>query len=117
MKRKKGKKIKFGTEPGWATAQLSLRLGWAGRWARHRAPRLGARHAGTAQAAWAHGRGARWRGACGRRACGRGLGASGRTGAGALGERARAASGHWAGALHGRTTGGHALQASGTGAR
>ena len=28
-KKKKGKKKNFGTEPGWATAQLSLRLGWA----------------------------------------------------------------------------------------
>ena len=27
--KKKEKKKIFGTEPGWATAQLSLRLGWA----------------------------------------------------------------------------------------
>ena len=26
---KKREKKKIGTEPGWATAQLSLRLGWA----------------------------------------------------------------------------------------
>ena len=47
-------KIFFGTEPGWATAQVSLRLGRALGWA------LGAGRAGTAQATWARGRGARW---------------------------------------------------------
>ena len=48
------KKKNFGTEPGWATAQVSLRLGWA-----LGAGRAGAGRAGTAQAAWARGRGAR----------------------------------------------------------
>ena len=41
-------KKKFGTEPGWATAQVSLRLGWA-----LGAGRAGVGRAGTAQAAWA----------------------------------------------------------------
>ena len=49
------KKKKIGTEPGWATAQVSLRLGWALGWALG-AGRAGAGRAGTAQAAWAPGR-------------------------------------------------------------
>ena len=65
------KKKNFGTEPGWATAQVSLRLGWA-----LGAGRAGAGCAGTAQAAWA--RGAR---ALGRQALGRaGSGRPGRAG-------------------------------------
>ena len=53
------KKKKFGTEPGWATAQVSLRLGWA-----LGAGRASAGRAGTAQTTWARGRGAhgRWGG-------------------------------------------------------
>ena len=48
------KEKNFGTEPGWATAQVSLRLGWV-----LGAGRAGAGRADTAQAAWARGRGAR----------------------------------------------------------
>ena len=52
-------KNNFGTEPGWATAQVSLRLGWA-----LGVGRAGAGRAGTAQAAWARRRGehGRWGG-------------------------------------------------------
>ena len=45
----------------WATAQVSLRLGWA-----LGAGRAGAGRAGTAQAAWARGRGAHGLGVAGR---------------------------------------------------
>ena len=63
-------KKKIGTEPGWATAQVSLRLGWA-----LGAGRAGAGRAGTAQVAWTR-RGARQaqagaRGATGWAACAR----------------------------------------------
>ena len=75
------KKKKFWYRPGWATAQVSLRLGWA-----LGAGRAGAGHAGTAQAAWARGRGAhgRW----GDRRWGAGSGRHGRAGR----------AGSWAGA-------------------
>ena len=74
------KKNNFVTKPGWATAQVSLRLGWA-----LGAGRAGAGRAGTAQATWARGRGAqeRWGG---RRA---GAGAAGAGAAGAGARRAR----------------------------
>ena len=77
-------KKNFGTEPGWATAQVSLRLGWA-----LGAGRAGAGRAGTAQAAWARGRGAqgRWGG---RRM---GAGAAG-MGVRRAGERTREAARH-----------------------
>ena len=93
------KKKIFGTELGWATAQVSLRLGWA-----LGAGRAGAGRAGTALAAWARGRGAHGRGAHGRGAHGRwggrrwgALGAAG-IGARSAGERASGrlgAAGSW----------------------
>ena len=54
------KKKNFGTDFGWATAQVSLRLGWALGWAMG-AGRTGAGIVGTAQAAWARGYGAHGR--------------------------------------------------------
>ena len=94
-------KIFFGTEPGWATAQVSLRLGWA----------LGAGRAGAGRAGTARARGARALGrqALGRQALGRqALGPAGRAGSGRHGRaerrRSRAGSGtawrvgSWAGA-------------------
>ena len=92
----KKKNKKFGTEPGWATAQVSLRLGWA-----LGAGRAGAGRAGTAQAAWAHGRGAhgRWGG---RRAGRTGAGAAGALGARALGQQALGRAGRAGSGRHGR---------------
>ena len=75
---------------GWATAQVSLRLGWA-----LGAGRAGAGRAGTAQAAWARGRGAHGRWGAG--AAGAGLGAAGMGARSGTAWRAGRAGG-WAGA-------------------
>ena len=86
------KKKNFGTGPGWATAQVSLRLGWA-----LGAGRAGTGRAGTAQAAWAGGRGAhgRWGG--------RRWGALGAAGMGARGAQAAGQARAWQGAAGART--------------
>ena len=106
--KKKGKKKKFWyrTWMGYCPTELKAGLG-AGQ--------------GTERVGWARGTQARRRrhGRTGAGRAGSGRAGAGRAGARALGpwaRGARPASGRWVGALHGRTAGGHALQAGGTGA-
>ena len=104
-------KKKFGTEPGWATAQVSLRPGWVLGTGRASVGRVGTAHAAWARWCGAHEHwgGRRWgAGAAGAGAAGAGAAGAGAAGAGAAGAGAGRARWEWQAWAHGAQASGRA---------
>ena len=103
LEKKIMKKKKICTEPGWATAQVSLRLGWALGWAQGAQAKLAARrHGAGSMGAGRAGAGRAGAGRAGSRALG--AGRAGQAGAGGRLTLGRGA----AGGRHGHVAGRHA---------